>query len=46
MKHLAEKKRLLYVALTRAEHDVVISANLKQKKDGDISLREENQPMP
>ena len=23
MKHLAEKKRLLYVALTRAEHDVV-----------------------
>ena len=26
MKHLAEKKRLLYVALTRAEHDVVISA--------------------
>jgi len=42
MKHLAEKKRLLYVALTRAEHDVVISANLKEKKDGDISLREDS----
>jgi len=42
MKHLAEKKRLLYVALTRAEHDVVISANLKQKKDGDITLREDS----
>jgi ATP-dependent exoDNAse (exonuclease V) beta subunit len=47
MKHLAEKKRLLYVALTRAEHDVVISAQLKQTKpdkDGnaDISLREDS----
>ena len=42
LKHLAEKKRLLYVALTRAEHDVVISATLKQKKDGDISLREDS----
>jgi len=42
LKHLAEKKRLLYVALTRAEHDVVISANLKQKKDGAISLREDS----
>lgn len=30
LKHLAEKKRLLYVALTRAEHDIVISANLKK----------------
>ncbi len=42
LKHLAEKKRLLYVALTRAEHDVVISANLKQKKDGTISLSEDS----
>ena len=42
MKHLAEKKRLLYVALTRAEHDVVISAYLKAKKDGDITLREDS----
>ncbi|MEA2050681.1 MAG: UvrD-helicase domain-containing protein, partial [Campylobacterota bacterium] len=42
LKHLAEKKRLLYVALTRAEHDVVISAHLKQKKDGEISLKEDS----
>jgi len=47
MKHLAEKKRLLYVALTRAEHDVVISALLKEKKPdkeghADISLREDS----
>ena len=42
LKHLAEKKRLLYVALTRAEHDVVISAKLNAKKDGDISLREDS----
>ncbi len=42
MKHLAEKKRLLYVALTRAEHDVVISALLKEKKEGDITLREDS----
>ncbi len=42
LKHLAEKKRLLYVALTRAEHNVVISANLKQKKDSTISLREDS----
>lgn len=42
LKHLAEKKRLLYVALTRAEHDVIISAQLNQKKDGDISLREDS----
>ena len=42
MKHLAEKKRLLYVALTRAEHDVVISANLKEKKEGGITLREDS----
>ena len=42
LKHLAEKKRLLYVALTRAKHDIVISAHLKQKKDGGISLREDS----
>jgi len=42
LKHLAEKKRLLYVALTRAEHDVVISASLKEKADGGISLREDS----
>ena len=42
LKHLAEKKRLLYVALTRAEHDVVISAQLSQNKDGGISLREDS----
>lgn len=40
--HLAEKKRLLYVALTRAEHDVIISAQLSQNKDGNISLREDS----
>ena len=28
LKHLAEKKRLLYVALTRAEHDVIISGTI------------------
>lgn len=42
LKHLAEKKRLLYVALTRAEHDVVVSAHLKEKKEGDISLRDDS----
>ena len=42
LKHLAEKKRLLYVALTRAEHDVVISAELKQTAKGLISLREDS----
>lgn len=42
LKHLAEKKRLLYVALTRAEHDIIISAQLNQKKDGDISLKEDS----
>jgi len=42
LKHLAEKKRLLYVALTRAEHDVVISAQLKQTSKGLISLREDS----
>ncbi|MGB3751194.1 MAG: UvrD-helicase domain-containing protein [Arcobacteraceae bacterium] len=42
LKHLAEKKRLLYVALTRAQHDVVISAQLKQTKSGTITLREDS----
>lgn len=38
LKHLAEKKGLLYVALTRAEYDVVISAKLKQIKENKIFL--------
>jgi len=42
LKHLAEKKRLLYVALTRAQHDVVISAYLKQTSKGSITLREDS----
>ena len=42
MKHLAEKKRLLYVTLTRAKHDVIISAYLKEKKDGGITLRKDS----
>lgn len=42
LKHLAEKKRLLYVALTRAKHDVVISACLKQTANGEIPLREDS----
>lgn len=42
LKHLAEKKRLLYVALTRAEHDVVISGSLSQNKDGGISLAKDS----
>jgi len=37
-KHLAEKKRLLYVALTRAKYDVVISAKLQKTKDDLVSL--------
>ncbi|NCB13739.1 MAG: hypothetical protein EOM78_19205, partial [Erysipelotrichia bacterium] len=37
LKHLAEKKRLLYVALTRAEHDVIISANMKTANVNDSS---------
>ncbi|WP_323595025.1 UvrD-helicase domain-containing protein [Aliarcobacter butzleri] len=37
LKHLAEKKRLLYVALTRAEHDVIISANMKTANVNDNS---------
>ncbi len=42
LKHLAEKKRLLYVALTRAEYDVVISAKLSETKDGQISKPRED----
>jgi ATP-dependent exoDNAse (exonuclease V) beta subunit len=42
LKHLAEKKRLLYVALTRAEYDVVISAKLNQTPKGLIFLREDS----
>lgn len=42
LKHLAEKKRLLYVALTRAENDVVISAQLKQTSKGGITLWEDS----
>lgn len=42
LKHLAEKKRLLYVALTRSMHDVVISARLDEKVDGGISLKEDS----
>jgi len=42
LKHLAEKKRVLYVALTRAKNDVVISAQLRQKKNGEVSLREDS----
>ncbi len=41
-KHLAEKKRLLYVALTRAQHDLVISAHLKQNNNGTISLAKDS----
>jgi len=33
-KHMAEKKRLYYVALTRSENHLVISANLKATKSG------------
>ena len=33
-KHMAEKKRLYYVALTRAQNHLVISASLKPTKDG------------
>jgi len=41
-KHLAEKKRLLYVALTRAKHHVILSALLNKKKDGEISLPDDS----
>lgn len=33
-KHMAEKKRLYYVALTRPQKHLVLSANLKPTKDG------------
>ena len=33
-KHMAEKKRLYYVALTRAQNHLVLSANLKPTNDG------------
>ena len=33
-KHLAEKKRLYYVALTRAQNHLIISANLKATNSG------------
>ncbi len=42
LKHLAEKKRLFYVALTRAEHDVVISGMLTRSKNGNISLGDDS----
>lgn len=38
LKHLAEKKRLLYVALTRAEHDIVISGSITNTKTKGISI--------
>jgi len=37
-KHMAEKKRLYYVALTRSENHLVISANLKENKSGIASI--------
>lgn len=33
-KHMAEKKRLLYVALTRPKHHLILSANLKSTNSG------------
>lgn len=42
LKHLAEKKRLLYVALTRSEHDLVISGLLTKTKTGTITIREDS----
>jgi len=42
LKHLAEKRRLLYVALTRAQHDVVISAKIKQLKAGNINISKDS----
>ena len=40
MKHMAEKRRLLYVALTRAEHHVVVS--MAFKREGDENLKYSN----
>jgi len=37
-KHEAEKKRLLYVALTRAQHNLVIAGSLYEKSDGTVGL--------
>jgi len=37
LKHIAEKKRLLYVALTRAEHDIIISGGLFRNSKGHIN---------
>ncbi|MEA2017436.1 MAG: 3'-5' exonuclease, partial [Campylobacterota bacterium] len=37
-KHEAEKKRLLYVALTRAEHNLVIAGSVYEKADKSIGL--------
>jgi len=41
-KHKAEKKRLLYVALTRAEHNLIISGSIYQKKDKTIGLSDDS----
>ena len=41
-KHLAEKKRLLYVALTRAKHHVVLSALLNKTSKGALSLSDDS----
>lgn len=38
-RHMAEKKRLYYVALTRAQNHLILSANLKPTKDGVGSIR-------
>jgi ATP-dependent exoDNAse (exonuclease V) beta subunit len=37
-KHEAEKKRLLYVALTRAKHNLVVAGSLYKKSNSDIGL--------
>lgn len=37
-KHMAEKKRLLYVALTRTRHDIIISAPLNKTQKNLISI--------
>lgn len=42
LKHLAEKKRLLYVALTRAQNHIVLSGELNKSKQGNISFREDS----
>ena len=40
-KHMEEKKRLLYVALTRAEHDVVVSTLVPPEDDSYARMVEE-----